>query len=301
MLGIRYVKRFLLARSHLPRARRGSVRSAPEAVNQGQSGREESTGAMSNRGWMRGRTRAIWAIGPALVLGLLGSPAEACDLLRGCQQPASGASSERPAYGPEWLMSQINQERATRGLGALRSDPDLARMARRHATRMAERAKVFHNTSGLRAWHRRTGDTVGENVASGFDLPAAHDSIMASPSHRATLLGNFKRMGVGIARVEGEVFVVEVFARSGRKPSQGSSHKVAALTKSRGDSADEGRSDPSGSPVLVRTEPPLHQAAAPVPTEGDPTDTGPLALTLAAALGLGALERSRRARLHRGR
>ena len=39
---------------------------------------------------------------------------------------------------------------------------------------------------------------IGENIGTGFAVQSLHDSFMASGGHRANILGNYNRVGIGV-------------------------------------------------------------------------------------------------------
>jgi len=106
----------------------------------------------------------------------------------------------------------LNEERRGEGLDALRHNAQLAVAARRHARDMVERTYFSHDSpSGMSFVRRieRTGYTrnaswtVGENLAWGSGRLATPVEVvkawMASPGHRANILGRFSEVGIGTA------------------------------------------------------------------------------------------------------
>ncbi len=54
---------------------------------------------------------------------------------------------------------------------------------------------------------------MGENVGAGTSIGAVHRKMMRSSSHRNNILKQgFDRVGVGIVRAKGLVWVTEIFA-----------------------------------------------------------------------------------------
>jgi hypothetical protein len=100
----------------------------------------------------------------------------------------------------------------------LTTAPDLVEVARRHATRMAERGVVFHNPAlgdEVQAW-----DVVGENVGAGNDVGQLHAAFMASKVHRDEILfAGYREVGVGVAyAADGRLFVTQVFRQRQPEP-----------------------------------------------------------------------------------
>jgi uncharacterized protein YkwD len=115
-------------------------------------------------------------------------------------------SNPRPRPDLEAQMLQlVNQERAAQGLGPLRTDPELAAVARAHSRDMFARGYFSHVTpEGKDPFDRiRQAQvryiTAGENLALAPTLQQAHQGLMNSPGHRANILRPaFGRVGIGI-------------------------------------------------------------------------------------------------------
>ena len=110
-----------------------------------------------------------------------------------------------------------NRSRANHGRRGLKLVPRLNRIARKHSLRMARQDDLHHNSRLVRQvrnmrW-RRLGENVG--VAPGMGrgtLRAIHRAFLKSPSHRRNvMLRRFRRMGVGVVRQSGKVWVTVVF------------------------------------------------------------------------------------------
>lgn len=106
----------------------------------------------------------------------------------------------------------INQQRAMSGLNALRGDRHLARAARRHAADMA-RHNYFshvslHGTDPLRrvraaGWSGGVGETLAWGCGPQASPAAIVAAWLASPPHRAIILGPGRVMGIGYKRGPG--------------------------------------------------------------------------------------------------
>ena len=108
------------------------------------------------------------------------------------------------------FVDLLNQSRANAGLGPFSVDGQLVDNARAHSSRMASSGSIYHNSQ---LPNQITGNwqTLGENVGTGGSTSSIHDAFMASASHRANLLGDYDRVGVGAVVVEGTIFVTQVF------------------------------------------------------------------------------------------
>ena len=101
----------------------------------------------------------------------------------------------------------VNQERAERGLRRVDLREGLSDLARRHSRRMAERGDIFHSFLS-----RYGCSDVAENVGMGSSVRAVHNAFMASGPHRDVILrAKWRRLGVGIVKAGGLVWVTEVF------------------------------------------------------------------------------------------
>jgi uncharacterized protein YkwD len=117
------------------------------------------------------------------------------------------------------VLGAINALRRRVVARALRRDPVLDAVASRHAETLARRGILAHIPSPEDTPLARlrgvgvVADRVAENLARGRTLTDAHTSLERSPSHRANLLDReVDTVGIGVARSEGAVYLVEVFA-----------------------------------------------------------------------------------------
>jgi uncharacterized protein YkwD len=133
--------------------------------------------------------------------------------------PTKPLDALQPAYGrtdAERIWSLVNMARAKAGIGPVVFDPDLCRVAQAHAHHMRDRHYFGHDTrSGAKPFRHRSAETMvmrlkdagivfsdaAENIAESATLADAHESLMSSPGHRATIVdARFKKIGVGIAQ-----------------------------------------------------------------------------------------------------
>lgn len=103
------------------------------------------------------------------------------------------------------LFALVNQERTSRGLGALEWDPRLVPVARAHSEEMF-RLKYFSHQSPVagspfdrlaaaKIAYRRAG----ENLAYAHSVASAHRGLMESPGHRENILHpEYTRIGIGV-------------------------------------------------------------------------------------------------------
>ena len=132
----------------------------------------------------------------------------------GTAAPAAAAPntmSAQLAVAFEWA---IDVERGRVGLGPLVVDPVVSQQALEWSGGMAlfntlveDRLYVAEMSSAVPAMSR-----YGENVGVGPTAASVEAAFMASPPHRANMLGNYTHMGVGVfVAGNGMVWVTERF------------------------------------------------------------------------------------------
>jgi uncharacterized protein YkwD len=121
-------------------------------------------------------------------------------------------------------MALVNSERGGAGLGQLWFDPVLCEIARSHSQQMRNDGFVSHYDASGTAVDGRlrsagvTFSMASENIAVVGDTqdPAgqAHRGFMASPPHRANILGErFSNVGVGVSTDGERYWVTQIFIR----------------------------------------------------------------------------------------
>lgn len=156
----------------------------------------------------------------------------------------AGASLLRAeTEGPEQLRNHsldlVNEARAAQGLPELTRDPALDRAAQAHAEDMLERDFFAHvspeGATLLDRYRAAGGDfpgTMAENIGrcdtcrpppEAAEVERLHEGWMASPQHRANILGaGVDRYGFGVAvSPEGGLFAVQKFAGPGAERGTG--------------------------------------------------------------------------------
>ncbi|WP_025321652.1 golvesin C-terminal-like domain-containing protein [Deferrisoma camini] len=120
---------------------------------------------------------------------------------------AAAASGACPTADEAEVVRLINEARQAAGLGPLQAEVRLTGAARGHSRDMAANGFFSHTGSdGSVFWQRiRTGGyglrAGAENIAAGYRSPSAVvNAWMASPGHRANILGPYRDVGVGVAR-----------------------------------------------------------------------------------------------------
>lgn len=115
-----------------------------------------------------------------------------------------------PATDEDLFVQSINASRAAHGLGPLSVDGSLVAAARAQSGRMAGAGTIFHN-GNLPNEVPGGWQSLGENVGTGDSVDGLHQAFMNSPSHRANVLGDYDRVGIGIVMVGAQYYVTEVF------------------------------------------------------------------------------------------
>ncbi len=119
--------------------------------------------------------------------------------------PAPASALDAPE---RHALDLLNQTRVRNGLHDLPAGTRLDRYAERHARRMASQRRLFHSPLRISGY-----SALGEIVGEGGTVRRVHRAFLRSPEHRKIMLGTWRRVGVGVARGGGQVWVVEVFAR----------------------------------------------------------------------------------------
>ena len=144
-------------------------------------------------------------------------------LLASCKENDTALDPNNQFHSSELLTGRlINTERAKLGLAELVYDENIAAIARSHSDAMASGAVPFSHDGfdGRVAQIQKlyTTITVGENVAynSGAASPEqqAVGDWMESPGHRANIVGDYNRTGIGIAKsASGRYYFTQLFAK----------------------------------------------------------------------------------------
>lgn len=113
-------------------------------------------------------------------------------------------------------LTLVNASRRANGARALRGDDAAMAKAQAWSAHMAATGLLEHtgggsrfDPSGLSGWC-----SVAENVGVDSSLPAVHANFLASPVHRANMLGDFDRVGFGVVHRGNDVWVTEIYLRS---------------------------------------------------------------------------------------
>lgn len=114
------------------------------------------------------------------------------------------------------VLDQINAARKANRAAAVSGNQQAMAKAQAWSEHMARTGRLEHtgggskvDPSGLPKWC-----AVAENVGRGPSTEAVHQSFLGSPEHRTNMLGNYNRVGTGVARKGNVVWVTQIFYRA---------------------------------------------------------------------------------------
>jgi uncharacterized protein YkwD len=119
------------------------------------------------------------------------------------------------------MIGLVNQDRADNGLPALTFDASLRAAALAHSEDMSENNYFSHTSPTQGDFSTRLKasgvkySAAGENIAMYGSVEAAEVGFMNSPGHRANILGNYTRVGIGIVynQSKGAYYITQWFAK----------------------------------------------------------------------------------------
>lgn len=160
------------------------------------------------------------------------------------------------------FVSFINQSRASAGLTPLSVHSDLVTGARNHTARMLPTGTIFHSTSEQLSSVTTGWLVLGENVGKGGSTSSLHNAFMASPSHKANILGDYDRVGVGVDLDDGgKIYVTVLFMKSKSAPAPTTTTTTQAPTTT------------AAAPTSTTTVPPTTTTTVPSSADaGEATD-----------------------------
>ena len=109
---------------------------------------------------------------------------------------ARAASAADPGTEAQFV-SLMNADRAQQGLAALTVDPQLTAVARNWSDTIERNGGLSHNP-GIEGELPAGWTRWGENVGTGPSVASLEAAFMASPDHRANILGAYSLVGVGV-------------------------------------------------------------------------------------------------------
>lgn len=110
------------------------------------------------------------------------------------------------------FAAKINQARSARGLGPVKLDAELSRVARLHTNEMVKADRLQHTSAATLGRRVTNWVTLGENVGVGETVNTLHSAFMSSPTHRDNVLFKaYNHVGVGTRQVGDRLWVTVVF------------------------------------------------------------------------------------------
>jgi hypothetical protein len=140
---------------------------------------------------------------------------------------AAAARPQRPeaVTGEARFLTLVNQARREHGLAPLAADSALAADARAWSAVMAAEHRLHHAprdrmvaeaNRSVPGWRR-----LGENVGRGWDVEGLDAAFWASAPHRANVVGEYDRVGVGVVQTATDTWVTFRFASGPPRPAPG--------------------------------------------------------------------------------
>lgn len=110
------------------------------------------------------------------------------------------------------FAAKINKARSARGLGSVKLDPELSRVARLHTNEMVKANRLQHTSAATLGRRVTNWITLGENVGLGQTVTTLHSAFMNSPTHRENVLFKaYNHVGVGTKQVGDRLWVTVIF------------------------------------------------------------------------------------------
>ncbi len=142
-----------------------------------------------------------------------------------------GLSAAADPTSEAGFLAKIHASRAANGLAALSVDGGLRSHARNHTQDMIDADKIYHSTGDeLKAAAGAGWSKLGENVGRGGTVDSLHKAFMASPGHKANILGDYNYAGIGTASSDGVLYVTVVFMKKGGGPTTTTTTAPATTT-----------------------------------------------------------------------
>lgn len=131
----------------------------------------------------------------------------------------AGVAAPASATPADSLYALVNDARAADGLPALARNASIEAVALNWANTMAASGTLEHNAD-VASQLPSGWSAVAENIATGQpNATAMHADWMASPGHRANILGDYTDIGIAFITVKGTTWGVQNFARYAAQPS----------------------------------------------------------------------------------
>lgn len=120
--------------------------------------------------------------------------------IRPAPLPPPGPTPVPPDAVVDQVVSEVNRRRVLSGLPSLRYDESMSRVSQGWAESMALTGTLAHGDFSGRIASVYPNAFAGEDIAEGqTSAQEVVNDWMNDPPHRATILGNYTRIGVGYA------------------------------------------------------------------------------------------------------
>jgi uncharacterized protein YkwD len=126
--------------------------------------------------------------------------------------PARAGTCYRWSDAEKGFVHKTNAARANAGAHMLRRDPELSRVASKHAHEMAAANVLYHTPSNTLTRRVTRWRVLGENVGKGSGVRSLQRAFMNSPVHRRNILyPGYRYIGVGVVKKNGRMWVTVIF------------------------------------------------------------------------------------------
>ena len=152
------------------------------------------------------------------------------------------------------FLAKINSSRSAAGLAPLSVDSGLRSHARNHTQDMIDSGGIYHSSSAeLQAAGGSGWSKLGENVGRGGSVSSLHSAFMASAGHKANILGDYNKVGIGTGTSDGVLYVTVVFMKKGGSTATTTTAPPSTTAPS---STDTTNANPKPTPKATTTIPP---------------------------------------------
>lgn len=136
--------------------------------------------------------------------------------------PSPAPSQVTLTADQQHMLDLINQERSKAGVGLLKIDPQLQKMAQTKSDEMVTKNYFSHTSPtygdpfNMMKTFGISYTSAGENIAGDSSVDAAHQALMNDPPHKANILNaSFNYVGIGItpSKTYGYVIVQDFIGR----------------------------------------------------------------------------------------
>ncbi|MGB8360938.1 MAG: CAP domain-containing protein [Acidimicrobiia bacterium] len=168
------------------------------------------------------------------------------------------ASAAADSGSEQAFLSAINSTRAANGLGPLQMDGSLRAHARNHSADMITVGDIFHSSNAeLQAAAGSGWTKLGENVGRGGSVSSLHQAFLASPAHKANILGDYNYVGIGTDTASGVLYVTVVFMKKGSTPATAPTTTTPQTTNTtKAPSQPKAPAQPKAAPATTTTTTP---------------------------------------------